>query len=189
MNRKNWFCAFVLLALCFTCVAEEGEKTLRLTSKDIDTALKTFTEIRKLNHHFEPGDVNMLQATATIKEIETLLKKNYEKTELFSQHLSAIAGSLAYLQSEKLLKEMQKIPQSDLPASAVALLKEQENNFRKALEEQLQGLNKQTVDIVKERQDEIMKIFQTDDDDDDDDDGDDDDDDGDDDGDDDDDDD
>jgi len=160
MNRKNWLCAIVMLALCFAGFAEEEKKNLQLNNKDVDTALKTFTEIRKLHHKFSPADLTFLQATEAIKEVETVLKKHYGDTELFSQHLAAIAGSLAFLQSEKLLKQMQDVPKKDLPAAAIALFKEQENNFRKALEEQRQGLSDQTLAVVKERQEEIMKIFE-----------------------------
>ena len=173
MNRKKWLCALGLLALCFTGLAEDGKKVLQLSSKDIDTALKTFTEIRQLHHQFSPTDLTFLQATAAIKEVETVLKKNYGDSELFSQHLAAIAGALAHLQSENLLKQLQDVPKKDLPAAAIALFKEQENNFRKVIEDQRKELSDETLAAVKARQDEIMKIFEMPDDDDDDDDDDD----------------
>lgn len=165
MNRKNWLCAFLLLTLCITGFAEEDKKPLQLTGKDIDTALKTFTEIRKLHQQFLPTDLNFLQATAAIKEVETVMKKHYRDSELFSQHLAAIAGALAHLQSENLLKQLQEVPKKDLPAAAITLFKEQENNFRKVIEDQRKELSDETIAAVKKRQNEIMKIFEMPDDD------------------------
>ncbi len=160
MRKKGMFFAALFVALCSMTIAEPEKKVLQLTGKDVDKALMTFIEIRKLHQKLSPADLTFLQAGATVKEVETLLKKNYPETELFSQHLSAVAGALAFLQSEELLNQLQNVPKNDLPAAAVALFKEQENNFRKVLQEQRQDLSDETVAAVKARKDEIMKIFE-----------------------------
>ena len=159
MQWQKWLCAGVFFALCLVIQAEPEKNLLQINDKDVDKALATFLEISKLQEKVSAPERTLAQGAAIVQQIDALMKKNYGETELFSQHLAAITQALAFLQSEELLQQMQAVSKKDMPATVVAMLKEQEINFRKTIQEQRQEISDKTIAIVKARRAEISKAL------------------------------
>jgi len=159
MQWQKWLCAGVFFALCLVIQAEPEKNLLQINDKDVDKALATFLEISKLQEKVSAPERTLAQGAAIVQQIDAMMKKNYGETELFSQHLAAITQALVFLQSEELLQQMQAVSKKDMPATVVAMLKEQEINFRKTIQEQRQEISDKTIAIVKARRAEISKAL------------------------------